>query len=625
MKTMNQSPRYARAASPVLRYCTVFLLGAGLAVAQSRITTSQVQTKQASGNHSHVATLRSTDSPEGSRVALSSDQSLNDYEAYRSGDRFYIKIPASDVPRAEALRGRGFADVKVQRSGDRTLISFRLPPGASARVEQRANRLEVVFTVAGAGSAIAASAGPETARSSTRAESNRNSNVNERIAAPPAANKSAPLNRDTNANKRTAASQAANRSGDLSRNPNATKPTAPATANKNSADRSASVTTPNIRDSNLASKSGSPVASPSKSSAKPGATPLPTPVASLNATSTPTTAQKSLATPSPTAQPTPLVATNQARQDRWSRMKEQINYWILLAQLNPIPVVTGAIVLLLLVALLLFQRRRARSTRRVGPRVTRSTKSTTKSNNASSLQPSVESKSAADISPAVVEMAAVAGLAPKSESEVQKVVSAHIADPRLDEDPRRQRIAQVNEEARKLINGSSYDGNVIGSPNPETRQLVGAELLAAIVGRNATRREHARAAFMKHGYFDDATRDLRIAESANERAAAARRLSFVHNSEATPHLVGALDDPSPDVRRAAVEALMDLRDPAAIGALNTLMQTENDRKVPRTLIKHAIEACATAPGGEAALSRTPEAIPDPASHPIETEREVIEI
>ena len=327
-------------------------------------------------------------------------------------------------------------------------------------------------------------------------------------------------------------------------------------------------------------------------------------------------------------QPTPLVATNQAHQDRWGRMKEQINYWILLAQLNPIPVVTGAIVLLLLIALLLFQRRRARATRRVGSRVTRSTKSTTKPDTASSLQPAAESKSAAEITPAVVEMAAVA-LAPKSEAEVQKVESALVADSKLDEDPRRQRIAQVNEEAQKLINGSAYDESVIGSPNPETRQLVGAELLAAIVGRNATRREHARAAFMKHGYFDDATRDLRIAESANERSAAARRLSFVHNSEATPHLVGALDDPSPDVRRAAVEALMDLRDPAAIGPLNSLMQTENDRKVPRTLIKHAIEACATAPAAEvplaAAPSHTPGAIPDPASHPIETEREVIEL
>ena len=51
---------------------------------------------------------------------------------------------------------------------------------------------------------------------------------------------------------------------------------------------------------------------------------------------------------------------------------------------------------------------------------------------------------------------------------------------------------------------------------------------------------------MKHGYFEDATRDLRVSDSENERAAAARRLSFVNDREATPHLVGALSDPFDD-------------------------------------------------------------------------------
>ena len=156
-----------------------------------------------------------------------------------------------------------------------------------------------------------------------------------------------------------------------------------------------------------------------------------------------------------------------------------------------------------------------------------------------------------------------------------------------------QRVNQVAAEARKLFEGAEYDEALIGSEDRDTRRLVGAELLSALVGRNAERRERAREAFMKHGYFDDATRDLRVAESDNERAAAARRLSFVRDREATPHLIGALSDPAPDVRRASIEALMDLRDPSAIGPLNSLLQTENDRKVPRTLIKHAIEACAT--------------------------------
>ena len=160
----------------------------------------------------------------------------------------------------------------------------------------------------------------------------------------------------------------------------------------------------------------------------------------------------------------------------------------------------------------------------------------------------------------------------------------------------------------------------------EDYAVIGDLHTVALVGRNVERRERARDAFMKHGYFDDATRDLRVAESANERAAAARRLSFVRNQEATPHLVAALDDSSPDVRRAAVEALMDLRDPSAIAPLNSLMQTETDRKVPRSLIKHAIDACATGAPEEVSPSAA-DSFPAAASASpaTETEREVIEI
>src|SRR5262249_2576948 len=115
----------------------------------------------------------------------------------------------------------------------------------------------------------------------------------------------------------------------------------------------------------------------------------------------------------------------------------------------------------------------------------------------------------------------------------------------VNDDPRRERVNRVANEARKLFEGAGYDEAIIGSEDRDTRRLVGAELLSALVGRNDARRERAREAFMKHGYFDDATRDLRIAESDNERAAAARRLSFVHDREATPHLIGALSDPAP--------------------------------------------------------------------------------
>ena len=135
----------------------MLLLTVTIVSAQSRIIKpSQPNTNANSGKRQHIATVRSSDSTEGSRVAITSDQSLNDYEAYRRGDRFYVKIPAADVPRAEAVRGRGFVDVKAQKSGDNTILSFRLQPGATAHVEQRANKLDVVVSVPGGGTSSVA-------------------------------------------------------------------------------------------------------------------------------------------------------------------------------------------------------------------------------------------------------------------------------------------------------------------------------------------------------------------------------------------------------------------------------------------------------------------------------------
>jgi len=583
MKTINQLPRCAKLSCPVLRYGTVLLLGAIMIAAQSRVNNSSAQTNSNnSGRRQHVATLRSSDSPEGSRVAVSSDRSLNDYEAYRRGDRFYVRIPAAEVPRTEALRGRGFADVKAQRSGDSTVVSFRLQPGATARVEQRSNRLDVVFTVPGASSPVAANSGRDLPRRIP--DSNQNANVNKRNASPATTNK--------NSNSSSA------------RN----------TATSNSAGRNNAASTPASNTALRAAATPSPV--PSPTAKRP----------------TPTPAPKSLlaATPAAANQPTPAPA-NQPRQDRWSQMKGRLNYWILLAQLNPIPVAIGAGLLLLLFGFFLFQRRRAKSPRRVRP-----VKKSAKTGTATSVSQVTGSESERNIAPAVAAAAVATPLvaaASGSAAEARKTESAPTPAPATEAspvpDPRRERVTQVAEAAKKVMSGGGYDQSIIGSDDPETRQLVGAELLSAIVGRNAQRREYARAAFIKHGYFDDATRDLRIAESANERAAAARRLSFIHDREATPHLIGALEDSSPDVRRTAVEALMDLRDPAAISPLNALMQTENDRKVPRTLIKHAIDACATAapeaPSQVVAANDSPVIIPEPSSQPIETEREVIEL
>ena len=598
MKTMNQL-RCARLSSPNLRYGAVFVLGAAMITAQSRVSGSAQTSSNGSEKRQHVATLHSSDSPEGSRVVLSSDQSLNDYEAYRRGDRFYVKIPAAEVPRAEALRGRGFADVKVQRSGDSTVVSFRLQPGATAHVEQRSNKLEVVITVPG-GTSVASNSSRELPRPVIVPESNRNSNANRRNTSPAVTNKSA-FERSNTATARNA------RPSTLS----------------------------NSNNSNAASKNEALAASALNATPKSGVTPIASPVPSPTAKPpAPTPAQNSLpAVAQSSANQPPPATTSQPRQDRWSQMKERVNYWILLAQLNPIPVATGVGLLLLLLGLFLI-RRRAKATGRVRP-IKRSAKAATMNDATASVQQAAESASGQVVAPVVAALPTpLVAAAPRPEEvrhdvEVKTPVPAAAVSPLPLNDPHRERVTRVMEEAKKLMTGGSYDESIIGSDDAETRQLVGAELLSAIVGRNVPRREFARDAFLKHGYFDDATRDLRIAESEHERAAAARRLSFVHDREATPHLIGALGDPAPDVRRAAVEALMELRDPAAIAPLNALMQTENDRKVPRTLIKHAIDACATVTPEKdlpaTASTYSAATIPEPSSQSIETEREVIEL
>ena len=121
----------ARLAPLVLRGGVVLVFAVSGAAGQSKIISPQPQPITPRPLPSpivpvsqHVATLQSTDSPQGSRVALTSDQSLRDYEAYRRGDRFYVRIPGADIQRAEAVHGKAFADVRSERTGDTTLVDF---------------------------------------------------------------------------------------------------------------------------------------------------------------------------------------------------------------------------------------------------------------------------------------------------------------------------------------------------------------------------------------------------------------------------------------------------------------------------------------------------------------------
>jgi len=163
-------------------------------------------------------------------------------------------------------------------------------------------------------------------------------------------------------------------------------------------------------------------------------------------------------------------------------------------------------------------------------------------------------------------------------------------------------LERIGTEVKSLLEGKDYDEAIIGSANPETRQIVMTELLAALASRNPERRLRARESFTKHGFFDEATQRLRASETSAERISAARALGLTQETTATPHLVAALEDEDPEVRRASVNALAELRDPSAIGPLNALLERETNRKVPHSLIRRAIEASATID-----LGQTPEA------------------
>src|SRR5438552_6224145 len=136
-------------------------------------------------------------------------------------------------------------------------------------------------------------------------------------------------------------------------------------------------------------------------------------------------------------------------------------------------------------------------------------------------------------------------------------------------------------EVRNLLAGRTYDSRVIDSPNKTTRWAIAAELLAALFSQDFEEQERARQIFLDHGYFDEATRGLKTAESPADRAAAARKLGMVGSHLATAHLIAALFDEAPEVRRAAAEALIQIGDPwVATAPLNAILIDEVTRDLP---------------------------------------------
>src|ERR1700704_4052990 len=74
-------------------------------------------------NQKHVVALQLGEAAEGSRVTVVSDAALNDYEAFRRGDTFYVKIPLADFTSSfPHLRANGFEAANVQQVGDAVVV-----------------------------------------------------------------------------------------------------------------------------------------------------------------------------------------------------------------------------------------------------------------------------------------------------------------------------------------------------------------------------------------------------------------------------------------------------------------------------------------------------------------------
>ena len=491
--------------------------------------------------------LRSSDSQQGSRMTITSDGVLSAYSAYRSGDRFYVVIPKADAPGAQSqIRGRGFEDARMQKKGDDTVLSFRLQPGAKAHVEQKFNKLDVVINT------------PEQSTNSNTLTSANTTRIDKTSTA---ALTSPAGTRNSNQSIQNGSAQPMS----------SPEGTARASANQ---------------PTNAAARGASGTSTAPGTTAAPGNTTLPP----LSSVMQPTA-------PSPSASPTPAAPVNQVAQAQpqptvpsattisnpgapSSSLGAAITrHWL--------PVLFAALLLLGIIGVVAA---RSMTQRRAvppppGEKEVEDVKASPISEAA--LAPSETAFSATPIAAATTATERV-----KEAGKASRAPAPRKVETKRKETATPVEINRAEAEVKKLLAGQKYDEAVIGASDAGTRQIVAAGLLSALAGRNISRREVAREAFIRHNYLDEATSGLRTAKAPAERASAARSLGLVKDRVTTSHLVAALDDAAPEVRRAAVEALAELHDPSALAPLESLLEREKDRQVPRSLIRRAINASA---------------------------------
>ena len=294
-----------------------------------------------SRSQKHITSVWTATSAVGSTVHVVSDGPVTNYEAYSRGGRFYVKVPAADLPSARgSLLGRGFDDVQIQRYGDGIIISFHLLPGTTARVDQAANRLDIVFTIP----ARAIGGGIRGVDESDRTRAGRSgATAGPTPLTARASSSPARLDETAGAGRKSTDGRTTSRSASLA------KPT-PSPA--------------------LAAASPVPSASPRVS-----ASPSPTPSGSVGAATSPDSSAFTVPSPissepqvSPVVQSTPAVTPEVAAGTQDNDWRSRLNYWKVWAQLNWALILIGSLIVLALLVWLFFWRalRRLKATREEG-------------------------------------------------------------------------------------------------------------------------------------------------------------------------------------------------------------------------------------------------------------------
>lgn len=523
------------------------------------ITPTLAQLKKAK----RITAVRLGTATEGSRVSIHSDSGLNDYEAFRRGDRFFVKIPSASFLSSQPLfRGAGFQEILVQEIGDTVVISFWLQPGASANVEQRGTKLDVVFSVfAGVATrnATAPTSGEERQRwigpvGGQTAEVSRQGLVS---AIEPAVNDVRPR-----LDRAGAAAEV-------------TTPTAKSTDTEVRSTEHVSTRTeqsPAIDSQEIAGQVGVPTAQ------------------------SPTGARST----------SPAQDSNSSSDNRsnWERRRDVTIQWV-----KNNWVISGSISFLLMTfAVWLAAHRRSPADRL----------KTAKASN-EPLQPidgTTSDRYAESVSLFNEDMptdapVSMQDITDESITEIPSSASPDITQNTLPTAPTVESVSffseatalnseqlftnvskndQLDAELQRLFAGEDYDSTLIGTRDLVLRKEVVAALLAAIASHDVRQHQPARQAFIDHGYLDEVTAELRTAESAADRAAAARKLGVIGSLQANQSLLAGLSDSAPEVRLASVEALGKVGDRSALPALNDLLVLETSELVPEHVIRQAINS-----------------------------------